>query len=65
MIVKRMRQHQGKPPFNVNAQSPFNPSKQAVSEKPITLAKVGGLTIEEIEAKYGPISKFKPQGQRR
>lgn len=65
MIVKRMRQHQGKPPLSTKVQNLFNASRTAVSEKPITLAKVGGLTIEEIEAKYGPISNFKPQGQRR
>jgi hypothetical protein len=64
MIVKKMRQHQGKSEMK-QLQGVFNASRTAVSEKPVTLAKVGGLTVEEIEAKYGPISKFKTQGQRR
>lgn len=65
MIVKKMRQHRGKPLLSTKVQNLFNASRTAVSEKPVTLARVGGPTMEEIEAKYGSISKFKTQGQRR
>lgn len=64
MIVKKMRQHRGKSEMK-QLQGVFNASRTAVSEKPVTLARVGGPTMEEIEAKYGSISKFKTQGQRR
>lgn len=61
MIVKKMRQHQGK--FDgKQLQGVFNASRTAVTSKPVSLPKVGGLTLQEIEAKYG---SAKPQGQRR
>lgn len=39
----------------------FNASRSTVTDRPVSLPKVGGPTLQEIEAKYGPI---KPHGQR-
>ena len=65
MIVKKMRQHRGAPPQNPQMRGAFKASRVAVADKPVTLPRVGGPTMEEIEAKYGPVNRFKPQGQRR
>lgn len=41
----------------------FGAAKNPVNSPPapITLPKVGGPTLAEIEAKYGPINKMKPR----
>ena len=43
-------------------QALFSPdSKATAPPKPVTLAPVGGPTLAEIEAKYGPIRAIKRQ----
>lgn len=68
MKVTKLRQHRkkfdGVAAEQKKMRGVLNASKIARSEAPITLPRVGGLTLEEIEAKYGPISKMKPHGQR-
>jgi len=68
MKVTKLRQHRkkfdGVAAEQKRMRGVLNASKIARPEAPITLPRVGGLTLEEIEAKYGPISKMKPHGQR-
>lgn len=69
MKVTKLRQHRGKFDGVASEQNKMrgvlNASKVSNPDVPITLPHVGGLTLDEIEAKYGPVSRIKPQGQRR
>lgn len=67
MNIKKLRQHRGKFDGKVDEkkrnQAIFGAANASVTiaMRPITLAKVGGPTLEEIEAKYGPIRGIKKQ----
>lgn len=68
MKVTKLRQHRkkfdGVAAEQKKMRGVFNVSKVVNPDVPVTLPRVGGPTLEEIEAKYGPVSKMKPQGQR-
>jgi hypothetical protein len=62
IIKKKLRQHAKKfDPVHAS----HNPTiasaiaRSAIPPRPITLAPVGGLTLVEIEEKYGPIKAIK------
>jgi hypothetical protein len=65
MNIKKMRQHRGKFDGKVDEkkryQAIFGAATASVASttRPITLPQVGGPTLEEIEAKYGPIRGIK------
>lgn len=67
MKIKKPRQRRGKFDGVVNEkkrnQAIFGAANASVTAvaRPVTLAKVGGPTLEEIEAKYGPIRGIKKQ----
>ncbi len=58
IIKKKLRQHTKKFDPLHGSRNPSVASaivRTASPQRPITLAPVGGLTLAEIEAKYGPI----------
>ncbi len=65
MNIKKLRQHRGKFDGKVDEkkryQAIFGAANASVASatRPITLPQVGGPTLEDIEAKYGPIRGIK------
>lgn len=64
ILKKKLRQHAKKFDPLHGSRNPSVASaivRSASPQSPITLAPVGGLTLDEIEAKYGPIRAVKRQ----
>lgn len=64
IIKKKLRQYAKKyDPLHAshNPRIASAVARSASPQRPITLAPVGGLTLDEIETKYGPIRAAKRQ----